>query len=349
MRRSLSRLVFVPLAVLFLLEAWLWDHLAPWIAALVRLVPLTAVKAWIYGRVMGLSPTVTLIVFVIPAALLFPLKLVGLWCFGRGYWFLGAATILFAKLIGVGVTAFLFEITRPQLLTLPWFRAIYEWVLRVRAKASVLVAPVRREIRRAMRLLGSRRFGRALRLLRHLRRAPRARYDLRVQKLVSFSPHAYAFTLTGSLTGTAELVDVEFCLRDPQGEVLGAPVSRAPLGAFSRTDELWRTTCFEAFFGEPGNAAYYELNLAPNGRAWNLYRFDAYRAPQPPTPSEDFSLEEFAVGAGTVHARLRARTPMKGFEGNLCAVLLTAQGPEYLSWRHAGAKPDFHLRASFRA
>ena len=41
-----------------------------------------------------------------------------------------------------------------------------------------------------------------------------------------------------------------------------------------RTDELWRTTCFEAFVRTDGG--YVEYNLSPSG-AWAAYRFDGYR------------------------------------------------------------------------
>ena len=44
-----------------------------------------------------------------------------------------------------------------------------------------------------------------------------------------------------------------------------------------RTDELWQTTCFEAFLRPQGSDAYFELNLSPSGD-WAAYRFDAYRA-----------------------------------------------------------------------
>jgi hypothetical protein len=169
-RRFLQRLVLVPLALLFLFEAWLWDRLAPLVAALVARLPLGAWKEAIRAFVACLSPGWTLAVFVIPAALLFPLKLLGLWFFGRGEWFFGALTIAFAKLVGVGVTAFLFDATREKLLGLRWFRAVYDFVLRVKAWAEALVAPVKREIRRLGRLLGPGRAGRSFRLLRRLRR-----------------------------------------------------------------------------------------------------------------------------------------------------------------------------------
>jgi hypothetical protein len=45
-----------------------------------------------------------------------------------------------------------------------------------------------------------------------------------------------------------------------------------------RTDNLWRTTCFEAFFARPGTSAYRELNFSPSTE-WAAYDFQSYRDP----------------------------------------------------------------------
>ena len=44
----------------------------------------------------------------------------------------------------------------------------------------------------------------------------------------------------------------------------------------ARTDELWMTTCFEAFVQPVRQAGYVELNLSPSGR-WASYVFDGHR------------------------------------------------------------------------
>ena len=58
----------------------------------------------------------TLIVFAVPVISLFPLKLAGLWLFANKYWIAALLTIVFAKFLGVGVAAFIFDVTRPKLL-----------------------------------------------------------------------------------------------------------------------------------------------------------------------------------------------------------------------------------------
>ncbi len=50
-----------------------------------------------------------------------------------------------------------------------------------------------------------------------------------------------------------------------------------PETAPTRTDGLWRHTCFEAFVRASTGAAYYEFNFAPSTQ-WAAYRFDDYRS-----------------------------------------------------------------------
>ena len=45
----------------------------------------------------------------------------------------------------------------------------------------------------------------------------------------------------------------------------------------TRTDELWRHTCFEAFIRPAAAATYFEFNFAPSTQ-WAAYRFDDYRS-----------------------------------------------------------------------
>src|SRR6202171_531325 len=105
MMRRLLQPIWVLLAIIFLIEAWLWDHLEPIVAWFVRLIPLRAFKQWLAQRVDTLSPAMTLIVFIVPIIPLFPLKMIGVWLLTQEYWMSAIVTILFAKLLGVGVTA----------------------------------------------------------------------------------------------------------------------------------------------------------------------------------------------------------------------------------------------------
>jgi hypothetical protein len=167
MMRRLLQPLWILLAIIFLIEAWLWDHLEPIVAAVVAALPLRAFKQWLAERVDSLSPAMTLIVFIVPVIPLFPLKLVGFWLLAHEYWIPAILTIIFAKFLGVGVAAFVFDVTRPKLLEMAWFERLYEFVLAIRAKAMELVNPIKLRI---LELIGGNGEGWSSRMLRVIQR-----------------------------------------------------------------------------------------------------------------------------------------------------------------------------------
>jgi hypothetical protein len=173
MLRRLLQPVWILLAIIFLIEAWLWDHLEPVVACFVAAIPLRTFKQWLAERVDTLSPAMTLIVFIVPVIPLFPLKMVGLWLLMHEYWMSAVTTILFAKLLGVGVTAFLFDVTRPKLLEMAWFEKLYEFVLKLRARCNALVDPVKARIVELFRGDGDRWSSRVMRLILRFRKSVR--------------------------------------------------------------------------------------------------------------------------------------------------------------------------------
>ena len=169
--RRLLQPFWVLLAVIFLIEAWLWDHLEPIVERIVAWIPLRAFKQWLSDRVDTLSPAMTLIVFAVPVIPLFPLKLIGIWLLAHEYWISAAAVIVFGKFVGVGVTAFIFDVTRKKLLQMGWFRKIYEFILAMRAKAAALVEPIKQRIREILRGNGDGWSSRTLRLIQRFRKS----------------------------------------------------------------------------------------------------------------------------------------------------------------------------------
>jgi hypothetical protein len=171
MMRRLLQPIWVLLAVIFLIEAWLWDHLEPIVAAVVARVPLRTFKTWLAERVDTLSPAMTLIVFIVPVIPLFPLKLVGLWLLANEYWVSAILTIIFAKFLGVGVAAFIFDVTRDKLLEMVWFEKLYDFIIGLRAKASALVEPIKLRLKEALRGDGGGWSSRILRLIQRFRKS----------------------------------------------------------------------------------------------------------------------------------------------------------------------------------
>src|SRR6201981_1005339 len=167
MLRRLLQPLWILLAIVFLIEAWLWDPREPIVARAVAAIPLRAFKQWLSERVDSLSPAMTLIVFIVPVLPLFPLKMAGVWLLVHEYWLSGVFTFLFAKFVGVGISAFIFDVTRPKLLEMGWFEKIYDFIMELRAKAKGLVDPIKERIRAMMR--GDGWSSRMLRLVQRFR------------------------------------------------------------------------------------------------------------------------------------------------------------------------------------
>jgi hypothetical protein len=169
--RRLLRPLWVVLALIFLFEAWLWDRLEPIVARIVQRIPLRSLKEWLAGRMDHLSPGATLVVFLVPAIPLFPLKVIGLWLLAHKYFVSAVLVIVFAKLLGVGITAFVFDVTRDKLLQMKWFCRIYVSILAARRWADQQVEPVKlalQHFRQQFKLRSSTRFVKRLRRRVHL-------------------------------------------------------------------------------------------------------------------------------------------------------------------------------------
>ena len=148
--RRLLRPLWVLLALIFLLEAWLWDRVEPIVARVVALIPLPRLKKWLADRIEHLSPGLTLLVFAVPFILLTPLNLVAAWLLAHKYFMGATALIILQKILGVGIVAFVFDVTREKLLRMNWFRRVYEFILDLRARAAEIVAPFKLAVREWM-------------------------------------------------------------------------------------------------------------------------------------------------------------------------------------------------------
>ena len=172
MRRAF-RPFLVLIALVFLFEAWLWEHLRPLVAAVVNVIAWDRLKARLARLIEWLPPWAVLIVFVIPFLVLLPLKFLEVYFLVHHQWLGAILVLVVAKLLGLGVTAFIFDVTRPKLLQMAWFRWLYELALVWLAKAHALIDPIKARIRVWARRLTQQNRGRTLRLLRRIRRRMR--------------------------------------------------------------------------------------------------------------------------------------------------------------------------------
>jgi hypothetical protein len=169
-----------------------------------------------------------------------------------------------------------------------------------------------------------------------------------VLKLQPFHPISESIEIRGAFSQEIGDLVFQFEVSDPDQKIIGGLKSaHYREDDLQRADGLWQNTCFEAFWSTKGETSYYEFNVSPVKPEWNLYHFDSYRQPQPPHKSEDFQLIDLQITPERLLCRLRG-LELANIEVSLCAVVKTAGGTYYFSTKHAGPKPDFHLRESIK-
>ena len=150
-------------------------------------------------------------------------------------------------------------------------------------------------------------------------------------KVWTIVDHAAAFGATATL-------NIWFGVGAPAERFI-LPMSQEP----GRRDELWKTTCFEAFLRVEDRSAYREWNFAPSGD-WAAYDFTAYREgmtaaeiDRPPYIRLEDNLTWWTLGAAIAIPAARE------WALNLTAVLEEKDGTKsYWALAHAPDKPDFH-------
>ena len=147
MQSRLTRFLWTVLAAIFLVEAWLWDVLGGLVSAIVRILPLAALKRALQKMIDTLPATFALGLFIVPVLLVLPFKIAGLALIAGGRVVSGGCVFMLAKSVGLGVTAFVFDVCHGRLMTLPWFARLYGLVIRWRDWAHTKVDPYKVMIR----------------------------------------------------------------------------------------------------------------------------------------------------------------------------------------------------------
>jgi hypothetical protein len=116
----------------------------------------------------------------------------------------------------------------------------------------------------------------------------------------------------------------------------------------TRTDELWRHTCFEAFLRSSGEA-YYEFNVAPSTQ-WAAYAFTGYRSGMRVANEVGAPFIEVQPGAdiyvlqASLDLERLAQLPKDAaWRLGLSAVIEEQSGAiSYWALRHPPGRADFH-------
>src|SRR3954468_21274361 len=120
-RRRIRRLLTLPLVLVAVVLVLFDDLFRPWVKAAVARLARLPLWRWIESRIERLPPYATLALFLIPIAIIEPLKVYALYLMGSGHVIAGILTFVVAKIMGVGLAERLFAISRDKLLSIGWF------------------------------------------------------------------------------------------------------------------------------------------------------------------------------------------------------------------------------------
>jgi hypothetical protein len=121
--RAARPLLLVLAAIVLFVEEWGWRPLTALAAKVARWPPIARFE----NLLRRAPPKVALALFLVPAALLFPIKLAALWFMHEGHVAFGLFVILAAKVIGTAAVGRLFIVVEPQLMQFGWFVRALAW------------------------------------------------------------------------------------------------------------------------------------------------------------------------------------------------------------------------------
>ena len=150
--------------------------------------------------------------------------------------------------------------------------------------------------------------------------------------------------VTASITPTEFGCEAEFRL---DGDT--SPIKIPPAAKPERTDNLWKTTCFEIFWQPIGQPGYVEFNLSPSER-WASYDFGSFREGMRDAPVEAISIspsnpEESNASGHVLKASIAADLPGPA-QVALNAIVEHQDGAlQFWALAFAPGPPEFHSEA----
>ena len=130
--RATRALLLTLAALWFFVEEFGWLPLAAWLGSLTRWPPWARVEQ----RIARLPPRPALLLFLLPAAALLPVKLLAVQLIQGGRPVTGLVVIVVAKLLGTAIGGRLFMLMRRQLMTLRRFARAMAWWRQTRRRVQ---------------------------------------------------------------------------------------------------------------------------------------------------------------------------------------------------------------------
>lgn len=117
----MKKILLSGLAILLIIEEWLWDALNALSHLLIKWTRLEPFEYWLSQR----TPNQALVAFSIPLMIVMPLNIVAISLLARGFILQGLMMEVFVKLLATLLVARVFALTKPQLLSFSFLRGIY--------------------------------------------------------------------------------------------------------------------------------------------------------------------------------------------------------------------------------
>jgi len=139
----------------------------------------------------------------------------------------------------------------------------------------------------------------------------------------------------------------QLCLRYLVTGLIDRIVIPPPVRYGSRSDGLWKTTCFESFV-KTATSGYFEFNFSPS-TAWAAYRFSSYREGMieadldPPHFDVELSDQGLEIFLAADVSQLEGLDAKASWTLALSAVIEEIDGTKsYWALKHPPGPPDFH-------
>ena len=118
----MRKILLAGLAILLIIEEWLWDGLNALGHRFIKWLRLESFEFWLSQR----TPNQALIAFSIPLMIVTPLNIIAISLLARGMILQGLLMEVFVKLLATLLVARVFALTKPQLLSFSLLRRLYE-------------------------------------------------------------------------------------------------------------------------------------------------------------------------------------------------------------------------------
>jgi len=143
LRTILRRILLAPLAVLATVVVVVDDLFRSFVVPAVHWLASLRPVQRLESAIALLPPYPTLALFLIPMAIIWPIKLYALYLIGAGHWGMGMAAFVVAKVVGIGLAERLFALSRDKLLSIGWFARAYHAVMAVRDRVHAYLKTTR--------------------------------------------------------------------------------------------------------------------------------------------------------------------------------------------------------------